>query len=390
MAKETKGEYKEFRDLLRRGIGTKTQKAFANEINISKEYLNRILNNREISRPSIGLIKRMSSHMQSVTERMLLESCGYDVEPIEERTKRCENQIKKGLCELTDMEHGRLWRSAEDAVQTVGLHYAEENGEINLGKEEPCTEEGHRWAEKKLHFDYSWSDGENNCAIGAEIYYSRTENGNLIFLDYRVEETEIQSMKTVAIHEMEERLLKAIYGVDKEEKVMTTAFGYGFYFTETPSGFTDFLYKHQGTFCTNRERSRMLLSMIDDGMDSNQVFEDFETEKYGGGTGGAVAEVLSRESGMYFYHCQVILGSNEDCTPACIMVEDEEYARSGVNKTKLLLYLRDAAELLHIPQFGHIYYSFPTSPQVKLYDTNTFGYEFRDPDHKISERSKQS
>lgn len=390
MAKETKGEYKEFRDLLRRGIGTKTQKAFADEINISKEYLNRILNNREIPRPSIGLIKKMACHMQSVTERMLLESCGYDVEPIAERAKRCENQIKKGLYELTDMEHGRLWRSAEDAVQTVGLHYTEENGEITLGKEETCTEEGHRWAEKKLPFDYSWSDGENNCNIGAEIYYSRTENGNLIFLDYRVRETEIQSKKAAEIHEVEERLLKAIFGMDEEEKVMTTSFGYGFYYPETTSGFIDFLCRHQGTFCTCKARARMLLSIIDDGMDADQVFEDFETDRYGFGTGGAVAEILSRESGVNFYHYQDILGSNEDCSSACIMVEDEEFAKSEINKTKLLLELRDAAELLQIPQFGHIYYSFPASPQVKLYDTKTFGYEFRDPDQEISERSEES
>ena len=49
MAKDTKGEYKEFRELLRRGIGTRTQKAFAEEAGISKEHLNRLLNNKEIS-----------------------------------------------------------------------------------------------------------------------------------------------------------------------------------------------------------------------------------------------------------------------------------------------------------------------------------------------------
>ena len=46
MAKDTKGEYKEFRELLRRGIGTRTQKAFAEEASISKEHLNRLLNNK--------------------------------------------------------------------------------------------------------------------------------------------------------------------------------------------------------------------------------------------------------------------------------------------------------------------------------------------------------
>ena len=132
MAKETKGEYKEFRTLLRRGIGTKTQKAFAEEIDISKEHLNRLLNNREISRPSIGLLKKMAAHMQTITERMLLESCGYEIEPIEERAKRCEKQIAQGLQTLISMDHSRPWKSIEDALQTIELLHIEENGKLNL------------------------------------------------------------------------------------------------------------------------------------------------------------------------------------------------------------------------------------------------------------------
>ena len=384
MAKETKGEYKEFRRLLRSGIGTRTQKAFAEEINISKEHLNRMLNNREISRPSIGLLKKMSGHMKTVTERMLLESCGYEVEPIEKRVKQCEKQFKEGLNELTDIGHTRLWKSPEDAVQTVKMLHLEENGEFSFSKEEPCTEEGHRCAEKKLHFDYKWGDEESNCVTAADIYYSRTENGNIIFLDYNVEKTKIRSRRAAELIDVEQRLLKAVFGVDEEEKVITTAFGYGFYYAETPSGFIDFLCRHQGTFCTNRERSKMLLSVIDEGMDVDQVFEDFETEKYGYGTGGIVAEILSRESGMYFYCYQPIL-SNENCSIPCIMVEDDVFVRSGVNKTKLLLDLRDAADLLQIPQFGHIYYSSPVTPQLQLYDTKTFGYEFNNPDPQDDE-----
>ena len=45
MSKEKK-EYKKFRDLLRGGIGSRTQKAFAKEAGISAEHLSRMLNSR--------------------------------------------------------------------------------------------------------------------------------------------------------------------------------------------------------------------------------------------------------------------------------------------------------------------------------------------------------
>lgn len=372
MAKDNKGEYKEFRSLLRRGIGTKTQKAFAEEIDISKEHLNRLLNNREISRPSIGLLKKMAAHMQTITERMLLESCGYEIEPIEERAKRCEIQISEGLQSLISMEHSRPWKSIEDALQTIELLHIEENGKLDLDNEEICTE-GHHWAEKKLHFSYHWDDGENRCTTGADVFYSRTENGNIIFLDSNVEETKIQSKIE---WEMKERLLKAIFGENEEKKVITTVFGYGFYYPRTATGFEDFLNQHRGTFCTNRKRSQMLLNIIDDGKDPDDVFSDFETEIYGAGTGGVVAEILSKETGIYFYHYHDNIPSDEECSSPCIMVKDDEVIKSKVSEKELLMTLHQAAKLLQIPEFGHIYYTYPVFPELEIYDTKTFGYEF--------------
>ena len=119
----------------------------------------------------------------------------------------------------------------------------------------------------------------------------------------------------------------------------------------------------------------MLLNIIDGGEDPDEVFSDFEDDKYGIGTGGAVAEVLSKEFGMYFYYYQ---GNpdDEECSQPCIMTEDEEFTRSGMQKSMFLLRLQQAAAALQIPQFGHIFFSCLASSQVKLYDTNTFGYEF--------------
>lgn len=306
MAKETnKGEYKEFRRLLRRGIGTRTQKAFAEEINISKEHLNRLLNNPEIPRPPIGLLRNMAAHMKTITERMLLESCGYEMEPIEERAKRCEKEISNGLKELINVDYNsQPWRSVEDALRMVVIPHIREEGKMVFGKEGTCKEGSHKWAEKEMHFAYHWGGGDHDCATSSTIYFAKTENGNIFFLDYNVGETEVRKKEMEGQLTAEERLLKAIFGEEDEDRVVTTVFGYGFPFPATPNGFVDFLSDHRGVFCTTKDRSQMLLSIIDDGKDPDEVFAEFETDKYGAGTGGAVAEILSNELGVYFYFYQ--------------------------------------------------------------------------------------
>lgn len=372
-------EYREFRKLLRRGIGTRTQKAFAEEISISKEYLNRMLNNREIPRPSANLLERMAAHMDTITERMLLESCGYTVRPIGERVKQCEKQLSDRLAELTDMSQGRLWKSVQDAVRTEVIPYLGENGGAVFGREDVCTEAEHWCAEAKMNISYKWGDGEHVCTSTADVYFSRTENGNIIFFGYKTGKTEIQTRKEAEIRKMEERLMEALFG--DEGKVITTEFGYGFYYDGTPAGFADFLTAHQGAFCTTRERSDMLRRIIDDGMDPDSVFEGFETDKYGDGTGGAVAEILSRECGIYYYHYQNSR-HEEGCSRPCIMTGDDGAVQSGIRKEKLLSDLHQAAAILQIPEFGHIYFTYPAESGEKLYDTKTFGYEFPDTDGK--------
>ena len=378
MAKDTKGEYREFRELLRRGIGTRTQKAFAEEAGISKEHLNRLLNNKEISRPSAAILKNMASHMNTITERMLLEACGYEIEPIADRVKRCEAAIKEGLGNLVSADYLQPWKSVADALQTMDILYMEENGKFEFQEEELCSEDGHRWAEKEMRYEYHWGDGENLCTTMGTIYYSRTENGNLIFLDFGEPRTTIRSKKEVEKTRMEERLLKAIFGDDDEKQVITTTFGYGFHYPETPPGFVDFLNEYRGTFCTNKARSKMLLQIIDEGKDADEVFADFETDKHGDGTGGAVAEILSSELGIYFYYYRHDEKLSEEDSPNCIMVEDGTSKSSTFSREEFLLNLHHAADVLQIPQFGHIYHSYLAPVQMRLYDTKSFGYEFRE------------
>lgn len=374
MANENKGEYREFRDLLRRGIGTRTQKAFAEEVGISKEHLNRMLNNREISRPTVSILRKMASHMETITERMLLEACGYEVEDIGERIKRCEASLAEGLENLVNADYQQPWKSVMDALQTVDLLYLEENGKFEFDEEAACTEGGHRLAEKKTGFSYYWGNDEKDCRTKGTIFFSRTENGNLIFLDQEVIGTSIQKKRSSA----EERLLQVIFGEDDDRMVIQTVFGYGFRYPSTPQGFADFLVEYRGAFCTNRERSKMLLQIIDEGKDPDEVFKDFQTDKYGCGTGGAVAEILSREFGVYFYYYTREETLSEEDSVSSILVNDKDYFDSGIEKHQFLLKLQRAVLALQIPEFGHMCHSYLMPAQEKLYDAKTFGYEFKE------------
>lgn len=76
-----KHEYKEFRKLLREGIGTRSKKEFAAACDITPEHLSRLLNNLYIGQPSLSTLARMAENMDDVTFEMLKYACGYMYEP---------------------------------------------------------------------------------------------------------------------------------------------------------------------------------------------------------------------------------------------------------------------------------------------------------------------
>ena len=97
-----KESYKEFQNLLRAGIGSRTQKEFAQEIGMSKEHLNRMLNSEEINRPSKATLESIAAHMNSVTISQLLTACGYDIIPVETRVVRQEDAMLGAIGDIID------------------------------------------------------------------------------------------------------------------------------------------------------------------------------------------------------------------------------------------------------------------------------------------------
>ena len=78
MASESKkGAYRRFRELLRCGIGDRSQRSFAKEAGITPEHVNRLLNSEIISQPSKETLEKMAAVMNTVSLNELLEACGY-------------------------------------------------------------------------------------------------------------------------------------------------------------------------------------------------------------------------------------------------------------------------------------------------------------------------
>lgn len=372
--KNNKGEYREFRDLLRRGIGTRTQKAFAEEVDISKEHLNRLLNNKEISRPSEVLLKKMAAHMRTVTERMLLESCGYQPEPIANRVKQLEDALSGGLHHLVERTGSRPWQSVLDALQTVDTLYLTESGRLRCEEEKACTEDN--WAEREVSFSYDWTDGEHVCRTSGTVYFSRTEMGNVFFLDYRVNGTRVMDKEEAEKKAKAGRWLQALLADWDAPTMVSTFSGYGFHYPKTPEGFVDFLCEYRGLFCTTKERSRMFLRLVDEGADPDEVFDGFSTD-CGGGTGGTVAEILTKLLGVSFCFHRHDERLSEEESPACVFADDEgDLFAPGEDKSQFLLGLHHVAEVLQIPQFGYFPYAMYIPVDIHMYDTKSFGYEF--------------
>lgn len=66
-----------FSSLLKKALGTRTQKDFAAEIGLSKEHLSRLINQKLDNPPSMETIQAISRHTTTVSYEELLQAAGY-------------------------------------------------------------------------------------------------------------------------------------------------------------------------------------------------------------------------------------------------------------------------------------------------------------------------
>ena len=179
-----RGEYKEFRRLLRNGIGDRSQKKFAEETGISKEHLNRMLNNKEINRPTADTLAKIAAAMNTVTLDDLLIACGYDAYDIKSQAIKAAGEIKAALNEiLSDPLKG--WKTVNDAVETANMLYTNNlKCKFRIINTKPCEEtQEHHWAEAYSILEFKWKEGDYSCKTWAILFYTETKNGRIIPTD---------------------------------------------------------------------------------------------------------------------------------------------------------------------------------------------------------------
>ena len=165
-------EFKEFRRLLREGIGIRTQREFARVSGISYTHLNRLLNQEVIARPSKNTLKTMAEHMPTVALKDLLVSCGYETEDIHTTAARLVRDFKEFF--LKDgQEYHLVCETIERLCEAFDMLYRPEHTDalsFYFGPEMPCDSTFYQQAEHSMQIGLTWGDADYVCRNTFIVY----------------------------------------------------------------------------------------------------------------------------------------------------------------------------------------------------------------------------
>lgn len=388
-------EYKEFRDLLRKGIGTRTQSEFAEQTGISRGYLNRMLNAPQITRPSVSTLESIASGMMTISLNELLASCGYDEMSDRDRAEAFERDIAKAFEDLFN-ESGRVWASVSDMVDTLRMLYLKKGTFTKQSVDESCPKELLPYADRRSKLCLTWKDGTNNFLTYFNVYYSILASEKIVILytsfsaSFAGDEDDIEKRTstpykkltkyTVMVKQEEvaaaKLLMQRIFGPRYE---MTTIVGYGFSLTEMPKGFVRFVQAHAGSFCTTRENVRLFNELIKPDADVEEILASYVSRDGSKGPYAALEDILNIEFGDA---CREVFGDDfhyyekdYDCDKdanECIMIPAAENTEREI-PGNILAYLYQCARELEIPCFGMCYYH-KAIPRTEKQEYNTKNY----------------
>ena len=189
--------------LIRKAIGNRTQKEFAQTSGLSQYNITRILTNKyNTSVPRRSTLRMIANASEGrVTYEELLEACGYTVEGVqtsadqEEILKKSErDEVEKAslataadVCEGLSTLAGSAARydSLEDFIDTVTMLYSTNDLRLIVISEENCEGKKHKGAEKVAHCMIHFWRGNivYQSSIYCSIYFCKTENGGYIISD---------------------------------------------------------------------------------------------------------------------------------------------------------------------------------------------------------------
>ena len=190
----------DFRTLLMKAIGSRTQKTFAEEAGISPSHLSRMLSLDEATVPTRKTLQKIASASEGRVSLAQLERvCGYPISApatpqdtsIDFR-KRIQNEvqnIKQGLMEFRNK--ATTYESAEAMFDAVSMLYCTVDVKIELEEPEPFDAEvasrlrrGPTYgAEHYQNATVSWADDDVAVEMGCVLFFCITTKGHFIFSD---------------------------------------------------------------------------------------------------------------------------------------------------------------------------------------------------------------
>lgn len=390
--------YRTFQELLRKGMGSRSQTEFAKVSGISRGNLNRMLNKTDTI-PSVSVLKKIASCMHSVTLDELLVSCGYEPLDITSAIKKNMFLIKDGL---SNCYIAAKLSSVSDVIDFLNTLYIEDESKFFITKSETNKTKYIPAAEDYTIIEQHWTVGKYKCITYFAVFYVTTTNGQLIVLGnvtdyYKMTELEIITPKMEEVFKKETfdrdnlTYYEEIPEITEEEKKASkflkhilstsgtyteTIVGCGFYYENTPKEFLEFLMDNASYFCVTRENSDLYRQATQTDKDIDEIFSEF-TYYDEQGTGAAIAFILNRKTGQDFmyYSKDGRCDESKGCIICPFTNNKEDYVRIP---STLLQETFFTARALGIAEFGMVYYTYVVDKHNdQVYKTEDFFYEFK-------------
>ena len=113
------GTFTTFRTLLRQGIGTRTQAAFAEQTGLSRSTVSKMLNQTVIPKPEKKTLEAFASQMFSVSYTDLCLSCGYEPEDV----NMIATQVRQAILDGAGALKGALAGSLREFLKQIETLY---------------------------------------------------------------------------------------------------------------------------------------------------------------------------------------------------------------------------------------------------------------------------
>lgn len=398
----TSARYEKFKELLKEGMGTRSQKEFAKVTGIARETISRMLNKEEIPQPSKDTLARIAKNISNCTLNDLYESCGYPRVSLEEDVENKEGDLLSGIAQLC---YGKqVWNSVEDFTGTINVLWLM-TGAIKVSPNEREVDEPDNPADFCRNIIYNWTFEDLSCEFIVRMYYVKSGKGNIVFTSYEpvdeeftddwvkndagniIDETRhilhthvIRFTKDTPSKAALDNLLNSIFGSGSyyvDSTVLGIGFKYSYESEDKFKSFKDFVSAHASSFCTS-ETNRKIFEHISNNINSFKECDDYLCDN-DMSVGSVIAKIMKEETGMA-YEAYPDNDANSimdtDSKRENIMYECKNKKEQMNPSAETLYTLHQYAAELEVPEFGACYYEIREIKTAKTYKTDEFYLNF--------------